>query len=86
MMFALSICSSVTFACPGESWGLFVDIGQLKAVNENTETEYQESKVLGDQIDYQFALGESFSILLFATENMNEVALPDNKKYEYYKA
>ena len=86
MVFALSICASFTFAGPEDGWGLFVEIGQLKAVNENTETEYQESKVLGDQIDYQFALCESFSILLFATENMNEVALPDNKKYEYYKA
>ena len=71
MVFALSICASFTFAGPEDGWVLFVEIGQLKAVNENTETEYQESKVLGDQIDYQFALGESFSISLFATENMN---------------
>lgn len=40
--------------------GLFVDIGQQKAVNENTGTEYQQSKVFGGQIDYQFALVESF--------------------------
>ena len=86
MVFALSICTSITFAGPGEGWGLFVDIGQLKAVNENTGTEYQQSKVFGDQIDYQFALGESFSFLLLATDNMIEGALPDNKKYEYYKA
>ena len=86
MVFALSICASFTFASPEARWGLFVEIGQLKAVNENTETEYQESKVLGDQIDYQFALRESFSFLLFATEHMNEGSLPDNKKYEYYKA
>ena len=86
MVFTLSICASATFAGPGDGLGLFVDIGQLKAVNENTGTEYQQSKVFGDQIDYQFALGESFSFLLFATENMNEGALPDNKKYEYYKA
>ena len=86
LVFALSICASVTFAGPGDGWGLFVDIGQLKAVNENTGTEYQQSKVFGDQIDYQFALGESFSFLLLATDNMIEGALPDNKKYEYYKA
>ena len=86
MVFTLSICASATFAGPGDGLGLFVDFGQLKAVNENTGTEYQQSKVFGDQIDYQFALGESFSFLLFATENMNEGALPDNKKYEYYKA
>ena len=86
MVFALSICASVTFAGPGDGWGLFVDIGQLKAVNENTGTEYQQSKVFGDQIDYQFVLGESFSLLLLATENISEGALPDNKKYEYYKA
>ena len=86
MVFALSIYASVTFASPGDGWGLFVDIGQLKAVNENTGTEYQQSKVFGDQIDYQFALGESFSFLLFATENISEGSLPDNKKYEYYKA
>ena len=71
MVFALSICASVNFSGSGDSWGLFVDIGQFKAVNENTGRECQQSKVFGDQIDYQFALGESFSISLFATENMN---------------
>ena len=86
MVFALSICASITFAGPGEGWGLFVEIVQLKAVNENTGTEYQQSKVLGDQIDYQFALGESFSLLIFATENMNEGSLPNDTEYEYYKA
>ena len=65
---------------------MFVDIDQLKVVNENTRTEYKQSKVFGDQIVYQFALDESFSFLLFATENMNEGALPNNKKYENYKA
>jgi len=86
MVFVLSICASVSFAGQGDGWGLFVDIGQLKAVNENTGTEYQQSKVFGGQIDYQFALGESFSLLLFATENMSEGSLPDNTEYEYYKA
>ena len=86
VVFTLSICESVTFAGPGGGWGLYVDIGQMKAINENTGTEYQQSKVFGDQIDYQFAFGELFSFLLFASENMNEGALPDNKKYEYYKA
>ena len=85
-IFVMSIFPFVVFAGPGEGWGLFVDIGQLKAVNENTGTEYQLSKVFGDQIDYQFALGESYSFLLFATENISEGTLPDNKKYEYYKA
>ena len=55
-------------------------------ISEWKETEYQQSKVFGEQIDYQFALGKSFSFLLFASENMNEGALPENKKYEYYKA
>jgi len=86
LIFTLSFWASVTFADPGDGWGLLVDIGQLKVVNENTGTEYQESKVFGGQIDYQFALGESFSFLLFATENMNEGSLPGNTEYEYYKA
>ena len=86
LIFAMSICSSVIFAGPGEGLGLFADIGQLNAVNENTGAEYQESKVFGGQIDYQFALGESFSFLHFTTGNMNEGALPENKKYEYFKA
>jgi len=86
LFFALSIWATVTFAAPGDGWGLLVDIGQLKVVNENTGTEYQGSKVFGGQIDYQFTLGESFSFLLFATENMNEGSLPDNTEYEYYKA
>lgn len=80
------IWGSVSIAGPGEGLGLFVDLGQLKAVNENTETEYQESKVFGNQIDYQFALGESFSFLLFAAENSSEGSLPNNTEYEYYKA
>ena len=82
----MSFWASVTFAGPRDGWGLLVDIGQLKVVNENTGTEYQESKVFGGQIDYQFALGESFSFLLFATENMNEGSLPGKTEYEYYKA
>jgi len=86
MVFTLSIWTSVTFAGPGNGWGFLVDIGQLKVVNENTGTEYQESKVFGSQIDYQFALGESFSFLLFGTENVNEGSLPNNTEYEYYKA
>ena len=74
MLFVLSIWASVTLAGPGDGWGLFVYTGQLKAANKNTGTEYQQSKVFGDQIDYQFALGESFSFLLLATENMSEGA------------
>ena len=65
---------------------MLVDTGQLKVVNENTGTEYQGSQVFGTQIDYQFAFGESFSFLLFATENTNEGSLPNNTEYEYYKA
>ena len=64
VVFTLSICESVTFAGPGGGWGLYVDIGQMKAINENTGTEYQQSKVFGDQIYYQFALEESFYFLL----------------------
>ena len=86
LIFSLSIWASVTFAVPEDGWGLLVDIGQLKVVNENTGTEYQGSQVFGAQIDYQFAFGESFSFLLLATENTNEGSLPNNTEYEYYKA
>ena len=71
MVFALSICASATFDGKGGGWGLFFDIGQLKVVNKNSGKEYQQSKVFGGQIYYQFALGESFSLLLFVTENMS---------------
>ena len=86
LIFAMSIWASATFAGLGEGLGLFVDIGQLKAVNDNTGTEYQESQVFGGQIDYQFALGESFSFSLFAAENTNKGSLPNKTEYEYYKA
>ena len=86
LFFATSIWASVNFAHTGEGLGLFADIGQLKAVNENTGIEYQESKVFGGQIDYQFAMGESFSFLLFAAENSSKGSLPKNTEYEYYKA
>jgi len=86
LLLAQSILGSFTFAGPGEGLGLFADIGQVKAVNYNTGKEYQESKVFGGQIDYQFALGESLSFLLFAAENANVGSLPKKKEYEYYKA
>ena len=64
--------------------GLFLDFGQLKAVNNDTGTEYQTSKIGCVQNDYQFTLGDSFSLL--GTEFSGKGVLPDNTKYEYYKA
>ena len=78
--------SSFLQAGPGEGLGLFLDFGQLKAVNYNTEIEYQTSKIGGGQYDYQFTLGGSFSFSLFGTEFGGKGVLPDNTKYEYYKA
>ena len=46
MVFALSICASVTFAGSGDGCRLFIDFGQLKAVNEKqseTTTEEKEA-------------------------------------------
>ena len=63
-----------------------MDLGQLKPVNDDTGKENQTSKIIGDQIEYQFALGESFSFSLFGAEFGGKGALPDNTKYEYYKA
>ena len=86
LILALSISTSLSYAGPGDGLGLFVDIGKLEAVNENTGTTFQKSKVFGNQIDYQFALGKSFSFLFFGSENINEGSLPENTKYQYYKA
>ena len=63
-----------------------MDLGQLKPVNDDTGKENQTSKIIGDQIEYQFALGESFSFPLFGAEFGGKGALPDNTKYVYYKA
>ena len=63
-----------------------MDLGQLKPVNDDTGKENQTSKIIGDQIEYQFALGESFSFSLFGAEFEGKGALPDNTKYEYYRA
>ena len=82
----LTFWTSVLQARPGDGLGLFLDVGQLKSVNDESGKEYQDSKVIGDQIDYQFSLGNSFSFSLFASENMNKGALPSNTKYGYYKA
>ena len=82
----LAFWTSATQAGPIDGWGLFLDVGQLKPVNDESGREYQGSKVIGDQIDYQFALGDSFSFSLFASENMNKGVLPGNTKYGYYKA
>ena len=86
LTFLLTFWTSATQAGPIDGWGLFLDVGQLKPVNDDSGREYQDSKIIGDQIDYQFALGDSFSFSLFASENMNKGALPANKKYGYYKA
>ena len=66
--------------------GLFLDFGQLKAVDNETGTEYQTSKIGGAQHDYQFTLGNSFSFSLLGAEFTGKGVLPNNTKYEYYKA
>ena len=63
-----------------------MDLGQLKPVNDDTGKENQTSKIIGGQIEYQFTLGESFSISLFGAEFGGKGALPDNTKYKYYNA
>ena len=82
----LSFWSYFLQAGPSEGLGLFLDFGQIKAVNNSTGTEYQTSKIGGGQYDYQFTLGDSFSFAFFGTEFAGKGALPDNKKYKYYKA
>ena len=87
ILLASAMCwSTVLLANPGDGVGLFIDVGQLKTVNDYSGEEYQTSKLIGDQIDYQFALGDSFSFTLFVSENANKGALPGITKYEYYKA
>ena len=83
---ALTFWTPVLQAGAGDGLGLFLDFGQLKAVNNDTETEYQTSKIGGVQYDYQFPLGDSFSFSLFGTEFGGKGSLPDNTKFEYYKA
>ena len=63
-----------------------MDLDQLKPVNDDTGKENQTSKIIGDQIEYQFALGESFSFSILGAEFGVKGVLPDNTKYEYYKA
>ena len=65
---ALTFWTPVLQAGAGDGLGLFLDFGQLKAVNNDTETEYQTSKIGGVQYDYQFPMGDSFSFSLFGTE------------------
>ena len=65
---ALTFWTSVLYAGAGDGLGLFLDFGQLNALNDDTGTEYQASKIGGVQYDYQFALGDTFSISLFGTE------------------
>ena len=60
LTFLLTFWTSATQAGPIDGWGLFLDVGQLKPVNDDSGREYQGSKIIGDQIDYQFALGDSF--------------------------
>ena len=52
----LAFWTSATQAGPIDGLGLFLDFGQLKPVNDASGREYQDSKVIGDQIDYQFTL------------------------------
>ena len=83
---ALTFRTSFLLVRLGDGFGLFLDLGRLKPVNDDTGKENQTSKIIGDQIEYQFALGESFSLSLFGAEFGGKGALPDNTKYEYYKA
>ncbi len=63
-----------------------MDLGQIKLVNDDTGKENLTSKIIGDQIEHQFALGEPFSFSLIGLEFGGKGALPDNTKYEYYNA
>ena len=45
-----------------------MDLGQIKLVNDDTGKEKQTSKIIVDQVEYQFALRESFSFSLFWAE------------------
>ena len=47
----LAFWTTVLQAVPDDGLGLFLDFGQLKAVNNETETEYQTSKIGGVQYD-----------------------------------
>ena len=82
----LTFWTSVLHALSGDDLGLFLNFGQLKVVNNDTGTEYQTSKIGGVSYDYQFTLGNSFSFSLLGTEFSGKGVLPDNTKYEYYKA
>jgi len=85
LIFVLNFWRSATLADPGEGFGIFIDVGQQKPVNDDTGKEYQTSKIFGDQIDYQFPLGKSFSFSLFGSENVGKGALPENKRFKNYK-
>ena len=76
LAFLLTFWISATQAGPIDGWGLFLDVGQLKPVNDASGREYQDSKVIGDQIDYQFALGDSFSFSLFTNHSAKFVIDP----------
>ena len=84
MTVALTFRTSFLLARLDNGFGLFLDLDQLKPVDDDSGKENQTSKIIGDQIEYQFTLGESFSISLFGTEFGGKGALPDNTKYEYY--
>ena len=70
---ALTFWTPVLQAGAGDGLGLFLDFGQLKAVNNDTETEYQTSKIGGVQYDYQFPMGDSFS---FSPVSYTHLTLP----------
>ena len=64
---------------------LFIYIGKLKVVNENTGKNTSNRKFSLTRLIIILLWGDSFSFLLFTIENMNVGTLPENKKYEYYK-
>ena len=78
--------TSVLHAGPRDDLRLFLDFGQLKSVNNDTGAEYHISKISCVQYDYPFTLDDYFSFSLFGTELGGKGVLPDNTKYESYKA
>lgn len=86
LSYSLICWENVLLASPFSGWGAFLDVGQLKPINDDSGEEYQTSKIIGDQIDYQFALGDFLSCIFFVSENVNKGSVPSIKKYEYYKA
>ena len=81
----LTCWTHVILAEPDLGWGLALGRGSFKSESVMSGKDYQGSSIYGVEVDYQWALGQSFSTYLLIFEQGEKGKISTKPNYGYYK-